>query len=102
MERRKTSQTKSSPLPHDYIKMIQEVFSANFESGLKILDKNQPSPYFEIQGQVFSNEVVVSVSLMSDQQISATTVHSSSDFDPKASSPTIQDLLSACVDSIGA
>jgi hypothetical protein len=45
---------------------------------------------------------VLCVSLTEDDQLAATSVYASSDFDPKASSPTVQELLAACVDAIGA
>lgn len=101
MEKRKQSLTKASPLPVDYLKMVAQVFTSNFDAGLKIYENIKPHAYFEAQGEVASSEIILAVSLMNKDQISATTVYASTDFDPKASSPTVQDLLSACVDAIG-
>jgi len=101
MERRKTSNSKSSALPEDYLQMITEIFSAHFDAGLKLYGKIRTEPRFEARGEIFANEIVLAVSLVSSHDLSAATVHASSDFDPKASSPTVQDLLSACVDAIG-
>lgn len=92
---------KFSSLPADYIKMVNDVFTTNFEEGLQAFCKIRPNSHFFSQGQVYSNEVVLSVSLLSPGQLAATTVHASCNFDPKASAPTIQDLLAICVDAIG-
>lgn len=103
MERRRGAQSRSTPLPLDYLKMVNEVFTSNFDAGLKALSElMEGRPGFEASGAVYSDEVVLCVTLAEEDQIAATTVYASSDFDPKASSPTIQDLLSACVDGIGA
>lgn len=103
MERRRGAQSSSTPLPADYLKMVNEVFTTNFDSGLQTLTKlMEGKPGFEANGAVYSDEVVLCVTLAEEEQIAATTVYASSDFDPKASSPTIQELLSACVDGIGA
>jgi hypothetical protein len=103
MERRKGDKFRSSPLPVDYLKMITEVFTSNFDAGLQILKKHARGELsIEASGAIYATEVVVSVSLLEKGQLAATTVYGSADFDPKASSPTVQDLLAACVDGIGA
>lgn len=101
MERRHTSQAKSSELPVDYVKMVHEVFSTHFDEPLKLYREMKADPSFSIRGEIYSDEIVLAVSLQESSKISAITVYASCDFDPKASSPTIQDLLSACVDAIG-
>jgi hypothetical protein len=101
MERRKSSITKASPLPSDYISMVTEIFTTHFDAGLKILGESLTSPRFSATGEIFADEILVAVSLVSEGQLSATTVYASTDFDPKASAPTVQDLLGACVDAIG-
>lgn len=103
MESRRKSSLKSSSLPQDFLKLVNEVFNANFDTGLKSLGKLTRCKHrFEASGAVFADEIVLSVSLLQEKQISATTAYASCDFDPKASSPTIQDLLSLCVDASGA
>ena len=92
---------KSSELPVDYLKMVNDVFETNFDAGLKALGKLKPSPRFESRGQIFPNEVLICVSLVHEGHLAATTVYASADYDPRASSPTIQDVLAACVDAIG-
>jgi hypothetical protein len=109
MERRKGESLRSSHLPVDYLQMVQEVFTSNFDEGLgklRALRESQTGKHpveieFEASGSVYPDELVLSVSIIEKDQLAATTVHASADFDPKASSPTIQDLLSTCVDAIG-
>ncbi len=104
MESRRTRlvNSKSSDLPEDYLKMVGEVFTANFDAELKSISGKGPQAEFQASGKIFADEVVVSVAVLQEGTLPATTVYASSDFDPKASSPTIQDLLAVCVDAIGA
>lgn len=98
-----SSASKHSELPPDYIKMVNEVFATNFDEGLKALKQFNPAQaYFSTTGRIYVDEIVVCVTLLHEGQMAATSVYGSCDYDPKASSPTIQDLLAACVDSIGA
>ncbi len=106
MEKRKNPAqaplSKSSELPADYVRMVTEVFTNNFGAGLKALEAVKESPArFEVSGRIYADEVVLAVTVAHEKQISATTVYASADFDPKASSPTVQDLLGACVDAVG-
>ncbi|OFZ54447.1 MAG: hypothetical protein A2428_01700 [Bdellovibrionales bacterium RIFOXYC1_FULL_54_43] len=102
MERRRPDLLKSSPLPVDYLRMVSEVFTANFDSPLKKLKKLAGAmPAFSGHGEIFSQEIVLAVSLSIKGHLAATTVYASVDFDPKASSPTVEELLSGCVDAIG-
>lgn len=100
MERRKISVSKSSSLPLDYLKMVNEVFSGHFEESLKALNKLRPQSRFEVLGEVYTDEILLAVSLISENSLSATTAYASVDFDPKASAPEMPDLLSAAVDAI--
>jgi hypothetical protein len=102
METRKKHDTKFSPLPTDYAKMVCDVFTTNFDAGLKALAKIDPGQwFFETAGRIYTDEVVICVSLMKKKELAATSVYASCDYDSRASSPTIQDLLSACVDGAG-
>lgn len=103
MEMRKAHVTKFSDLPKDYVKMVNEVFAANFDAGLKALKKLKPQKsYFSTSGRIYADEIILCVSLMHEGQMAATSVYASIDYDAKASSPTIQDLLAVCVDAVGA
>jgi hypothetical protein len=105
LERRRISNvpTKSSELPLDFVKMVREVLEAHFDEGLKAL--NAPDlctePSFVVSGAIWPDEIILSATLVSKGSMNATTVHASVDFDPKASSPTLQDQLNLCVDAIG-
>lgn len=94
--------TRSSPLPVDYTRMIEEVFTSHYEPGLKELAKIAPAGKFKVSGQIYPDEILVTITLSHKGQMSATSAHASADFDPRQSSPTVQDLLGACVDAIGA
>src|SRR4051812_33052638 len=96
-----TKAIKASSLPFDYLKLVNEVFTTNFNGGLEALKKVKPAkPRFEATGTVYPDEVILCVTLMHEGEIAATSVYASTDFDPKASAPTVQDLLAACVDAI--
>jgi len=103
MESRKRSPLKSSDLPVDFLKMVGEVFATNFDEGLKAFEKvtGGAASSFKAGGQIFADEIVLTVSLLTENQIAATTAYASIDFDPKASSPTLQDQLAFCVDALG-
>lgn len=92
---------KPTSLPQDYLKMTQEVFTLHFQEGLKALAALKAHPYFEVTGQIYPDEVLLCVSLHHEGTISATTVYASCDFDPLASSPTLEELLARCVDAAG-
>lgn len=94
---------KYSELPLDYTKMVIEVFSNAYEKGLKALEKHtNAKPHLIVSGRIYTNEIVLAVSLTLAKSIGATTVYASTDFDAAASAPTAQDLLSLCVDAVGA
>jgi len=101
MERRKITAFKSSPLPKDYLKMVCEVFTNHFDQGLLAFNKIRPNSQFEATGAVYSDEIILGVSLVTEGQLSATTIYGSCDFDSKASSPGVEEILAACVDAIG-
>ncbi len=105
LERRKATNlpTKSSELPQDFLQMVREVLTAHFDEGLKALSTPElcKEARFEVSGSIWPNELILSASIQGEGSMNATTVHASVDFDPKASSPTLQDLLNQCVDAIG-
>jgi hypothetical protein len=103
METRKNETGKFSELPVDFLNMVNEIFTSNFDPGLQALEKlTEARPYFQSIGRIYANEIVLCVSLMQEGVLAATSVYASCDFDPKASSPTAEDLLNACVDATGA
>jgi hypothetical protein len=102
MERRKSDSVRSSPLPSAFLKMVNEVFSTNFDESIQVMKKiTKDDVYFDTNGEVYPSEVVLALTLIQGKNLSATTIYASSDYDPKASSPTVQDVLATCVDAIG-
>ena len=104
LETRKSADLKSSPLPVDYIKMVHEVMRAHFDESLQSIRKFSPqkNPYeLTCVGEIYPQEVVVAVTLASNDVMAANTAYASMDFDPKASSPMIQELLGACIAALG-
>lgn len=94
---------RTSGLPVDYLTMVTDVFTTNFDSVIKAISKTAGAGvHFEVNGSVFPDEIVLAVSLIIEGHLAATTVYASIDFDPKASAPTAQDLLAVCVDAAGA
>ncbi|MBL7716182.1 MAG: hypothetical protein JNL01_12025 [Bdellovibrionales bacterium] len=98
---RNRSQGKSAGVPVTYLKMVTEVFTNNFSSGLKRLDQVKKGSKFVACGEIFHNEIVLSMSITHPNELAATTAFASIDFDPKASSPKAEECLSACVDALG-
>jgi hypothetical protein len=102
METRKIHETRYSAIPSDYAKLVNDVFTTNFDAGLKALEKATRAKFhFSATGRIYANEIVLCISLIEEKQLAATSVYASCDFDSKASSPTIEDLLSAGVDAAG-
>jgi hypothetical protein len=99
-ERRKQTASSHSSLPKDYTGMLSGVFAANFSDRLKQLPETERLQFLS-NGEIYGDEVVIHVSLVEEGKLAATTVHASCDFDPKASSPTVEDLLAICVDAVG-
>src|SRR6185437_7339432 len=107
MEKRRISQAgrsqtlgKGVPLPLDYLKTVTEVFVTHFSEALATLKKLKKKNRFIVSGLIYPDEILLSVSLVEEGVLSATTAHASCDFDPTASQPTAEDLLAACVDAL--
>ena len=98
---KKNEKKKSALLPVDYTKLVKQVLTTTFAEGLERLGKIKPDPSIEVQGEIFPDEIVVVASLHHGAKLAATSVYASVAFDPKASSPTAEELLAACVDAIG-
>ena len=104
LERRKATNqpARSSDLPADYLKMVLEVFTSNIAEGAKLVQEvSGKSVSFDVAGAIYPDEVLLAVSLVGEGEMVPTTVYASVDFDPKASHPTIEDLLGRCVDAAG-
>jgi len=99
-EHRKTG-LKPVSLPKDFLKLVNELFTGHYDTALKDLSKELKNPRFSSFGQIYHEEIVLGVSILSEKSLTATTVYGSIDFDPSATQPTAQDLLNICVDAIG-
>jgi hypothetical protein len=94
--------SRAADLPVDFTKIVREVYTTNFAEGLKILEKyRKAGNSFEVRGSIFTDEIVLGVSLVTEGAMPATTIYCSVDFDPTASAPTAQELLNICVDAVG-
>jgi len=105
MERRRPPtrpSEKPTPLPPDYLRLVENVFSTNFEKELARIAGSGRAPVFKAGGGLFPNEVVLWVALVQPERMAATTVHSSSDFDLTDEGPEDAEArLAAGVDAIG-
>jgi hypothetical protein len=107
LERRKASKTTlsepaSGGLPVDYLKLVEETMSSALEGGLKLVQKSYPEARFFARGAIFPDEVVMAVTLSQGKQnLSASTIYASADYNPETDKPSLLDTLAACIDSIG-
>lgn len=101
INKRKGTGGKKSELPHDYLRMVEGVLSTHFADTLAKIQKDLPETRFHAWGAVFPDEILLSVTLLTPDKLHATTVTASCDYDPKASSPTAEDLLAICLDASG-
>lgn len=92
--------SKSSPLPVDYLKLVTETLGQALEKGLVELRKIHPVCEFSADGALFGDEVLLAITLShGEQTVAATTVFSSADYVPGAEKPTLETVLGACVDA---
>jgi hypothetical protein len=88
-----------TPLPHDYLKLVCAVFAEAFEGPLAELGAGGRPAVFEAQGELYADEVLLSVSLVAENQARALTVHASADFDVSEGTSAAEGVLAACVDA---
>lgn len=106
-ERRKKPESKivdlpPSDLPVDYLKMVEETLSTALEKGLTELKKTAPAAHLAAKGAIFSDEIMIAVTLtQGENRLAATTVYGSVDFNPAATLPKMDDLLAINVEAIG-
>lgn len=94
--------TPAADLPVDYTRMTEDVLTTHFKEQLTKLEKKSKLKWsWKVTGKIFGDEIVFGASLMNEKRLSATTAYASCDFDPKASSPTAEELLAVCVDAVG-
>ncbi len=97
-----TRVTPAADLPVDYIRMTEDVLTTHFKEHVSKLEKKSKQNWsWKVSGKIYGDEIVFSASLINEKRLSATTAYASADFDPKASSPTAEELLAVCVDAVG-
>lgn len=112
IDRRKDTVVRSTKLPRDYLKMVQDVFNKNFSKFL-LKDKSGKSgrESFVVQGEVFPDELVLVVSLKNPSNLRMTTCYASVDYPPKklktesgapapSSTEVVQLAVNQCVDAV--
>jgi hypothetical protein len=93
---------KHTPLPADYTKLVTETVTTALTKGLNEIKKTHPKIAFTANGGIYADEVFLAITLsQGDQDLSATTVYASSDFNPNAEMPTLEMVLAACLDAAG-
>ncbi len=109
-ERRKTTPSprpdvKTIELPYDYLRLVEQTLSQAMLKGLEALKKIHPVCEFHVDGALFSDEVILTVTLSHGEKVlAATTVFASADYHPGAD-PTLspgvalEKILGACVDA---
>lgn len=93
---------KPSDLPVDYLRLVEETLTNTFEKGLKELEKHQKVNKFSAWGAVYSDEILLTATLYhGPEQLAATTFYASVDYTPGQEKPTLELLLSTCLDGVG-
>ena len=100
MESRKRSALKPVSLPHDFLKMVEDTVSEKFNNELMAYREVQPNAFFKVRGELFSEEVLLAVSLMSEQALSATTAYASTDYKESDRGEILQTKLDLLVDTL--
>jgi hypothetical protein len=105
MEKRKElsdSMTKPTPLPKDYLSIVEEALHSTFDAGLQRVIAKTKEARFYASGAVFGDEIRLTGSLLyGKDSLNATSIHASIDFDPATGSETVDTRLASCIDAIG-
>jgi len=98
----KKTELKPAELPLDYLKIVEETLIESLKKGIEELKKIHPICNLKAGGAIYSDEVILSVTIShGEQSLIATTVYASANFDPLAEEPGIESVLSHCLDSAG-
>jgi hypothetical protein len=99
----KIAQPEPTELPVDYIKLVTDTLTTAMDKGLGEVKKTRPKAAFYVNGAIYSDEVLLAVTLsQGDQDLAATTVYASTNFNPTSEKPNLEDSLSTCLDAVGA
>ena len=104
-ERRKNTnepEILAATLPLDYIKMVTDTLTEAIAPGLVEVRKIHPKAQFFADGSIYSDEVLLAITLsQGDQDLFATTVYASADFNPSLDQHSIETVLAACLEGAG-
>ena len=96
------SADKPIELPVDYLRLVESTLTAALAEGLEKMKLHHPTSEFRANGAIYGDEVLLALTLFHGAgNLSASTVYASCDFDPTASKPGIEAILSACLDAAG-
>ncbi len=105
MEKRKElseSAANFTPLPKDYLSIVEEALHSTFEAGLKRVISKTNEARFHASGAVYGDEIRLTGTLLyGKDSLNATSIHASIDFDPSTGSETVDARLASCIDAIG-
>ncbi len=93
----------AADLPVDYLRIVESTLSTALAEGLIEMRKIHPISEFKANGAIYGDEVLLTITLFhGENNLSATTVYLSADFNPMRERPTLEDVLAACLDAAGA
>lgn len=101
-DRRHQSTFPPADLPLDYLKLVEETLATATEKGLIELKKKYPDSKFKAYGAIYADEVLLAITLSHGAtNLAATTVYASVDYNPNLPAPSLETILSACLDAVG-
>ncbi len=93
---------KPVDLPLDYMKLVEETLKDSLKEGLVELKKIHPISDIKAAGAIYSDEVLLAVTIShGPQTLIATTVYASANFNPLMEEPGIEKVLDSCLDCVG-
>lgn len=104
-ERRKLNNLPQiqTDLPVDYVRLVIETLNAAEEKGLAIVRKTHPKAAFTANGAIYSDEILLAITLsQGEQDLAANTVYASAEFNPNLEISQLESVLGACLDATGA
>ena len=89
-------------LPVDYLRLVEKTLTDALQPGLVELRKTHPISEFSANGAIYSDEVLLAITLShGTNNLAATTLYASTDFNPLIGKPSLEAILSACLDAVG-
>ena len=93
---------EAADLPIDYLRLVESTLTTALEKGLIEMRKIHPISEFQANGTIYGDEVMLTITLFhGENNLSATTVYISADFNPLFEKPTLEEILAACLDAAG-